>query len=201
VARYWGTITPACEMLGDTALFTDLAQAHGEGRLPRLMSALERTRLSIIDDWGPEPLNAEQRRDLLVEHRKALAAGLVTESASQPRLADTGRANPSPTGSRSTLELRPAVARPASSAMARRLLHRSWTADPKRPVDLPLRLDDAHASPTTPQVQRRNPLTEKKRKKSQGSARVRQRSGNIPSSQPIRILMADCSDTINAVER
>jgi DNA replication protein DnaC len=46
-------------------LFTDLAQARGEGRLPRLMTAIERTRLLIIDDWGPEPLNAEQRRDLL----------------------------------------------------------------------------------------------------------------------------------------
>jgi DNA replication protein DnaC len=46
-------------------LFTDVAQARGEGRLPRLMSALERIRLLIIDDWGPEPLTAEQRRDLL----------------------------------------------------------------------------------------------------------------------------------------
>jgi DNA replication protein DnaC len=27
------------------------------------MRSLERTRLLIIDDWGPEPLNAEQRRD------------------------------------------------------------------------------------------------------------------------------------------
>jgi DNA replication protein DnaC len=46
-------------------LFSDLAQARGEGRLPRLMTTLERTRLLIIDDWGPEPLNTEQRRDLL----------------------------------------------------------------------------------------------------------------------------------------
>src|SRR5215468_3724277 len=46
-------------------LFADLAQARGEGRLPRLMTTLERTSLIIIDDWGPEPLNAEQRRDLL----------------------------------------------------------------------------------------------------------------------------------------
>jgi DNA replication protein DnaC len=46
-------------------LFTDLAQARGEGRLLRLLTTLERTRLLIIDDWGPEPLNAEQRRDLL----------------------------------------------------------------------------------------------------------------------------------------
>src|SRR5437660_6877559 len=33
-------------------LFTDLAQSRGEGRLPRLMTTLERTRLLIIDDWG-----------------------------------------------------------------------------------------------------------------------------------------------------
>lgn len=46
-------------------LFADLAQARGEGRLPRLMTAIERTRLLIIDDWGPEPLNPDQRRDLL----------------------------------------------------------------------------------------------------------------------------------------
>ena len=46
-------------------LLADLAQARGEGRLPRLLSSIERTRLLIIDDWGPEPLTAEQRRDLL----------------------------------------------------------------------------------------------------------------------------------------
>jgi DNA replication protein DnaC len=46
-------------------LFADLATARGEGRLPKLLAMLERTRLLIIDDWGPEPLSAEQRRDLL----------------------------------------------------------------------------------------------------------------------------------------
>ena len=61
-------------------LFIDLAQARGEGRLPRLMSAVERTRLLIIDDWGPEPLNAEQRRDLLeiVDDRYDRGSLLVT---------------------------------------------------------------------------------------------------------------------------
>ena len=61
-------------------LFTDLAQARGEGRLPRLMNALERTRLLIIDDWGPEPLNAEQRRDLLeiVDDRYDRGSLLIT---------------------------------------------------------------------------------------------------------------------------
>jgi hypothetical protein len=33
--------------------------------LPRMLTMLERTKLLIIDDWGPEPLSAEQRRDLL----------------------------------------------------------------------------------------------------------------------------------------
>ena len=46
-------------------LFAELAIARGEGRLARLMATLERTRLLIIDDWGPEPLTADQRRDLL----------------------------------------------------------------------------------------------------------------------------------------
>jgi DNA replication protein DnaC len=61
-------------------LFADLATARGEGRLARLMRRLERTRLLIIDDWGPEPLNAEQRRDLLeiVEDRYNTGSLIIT---------------------------------------------------------------------------------------------------------------------------
>jgi DNA replication protein DnaC len=61
-------------------LFAELATARGEGRLPRMLAMLERTRLLIIDDWGPEPLNAEQRRDLLeiVEDRYEKGSLLVT---------------------------------------------------------------------------------------------------------------------------
>jgi DNA replication protein DnaC len=36
-----------------------------------MLAMLERIRLLIIDDWGPEPLNAEQHRDLLEKHRPA----------------------------------------------------------------------------------------------------------------------------------
>jgi DNA replication protein DnaC len=45
-----------------------------------MLAMLERTRLLIIDDWGPEPLNAEQRRDLLeiVEDRYEKGSLLVT---------------------------------------------------------------------------------------------------------------------------
>ena len=61
-------------------LFADLATARGEGRLARLMTTLERTRLLIIDKWGPEPLNAEQRRDLLeiIDDRDQKGSLLIT---------------------------------------------------------------------------------------------------------------------------
>ena len=61
-------------------LFADLATARGEGRLPRMLAMLERTRLLIIDDWGPEPLSAEQRRDLLeiVDDRYDKGSLLIT---------------------------------------------------------------------------------------------------------------------------
>ena len=61
-------------------LFGELAAARGGGRLPRVLTALERTRLLIIDDWGPEPLTAEQRRDLLeiVEDRYEKGSLLIT---------------------------------------------------------------------------------------------------------------------------
>jgi DNA replication protein DnaC len=61
-------------------LFTDLATARGEGRLARLLTTLERTRLLIIDDWGPEPLTGEQRRDLLeiIDDRDGKGSLLMT---------------------------------------------------------------------------------------------------------------------------
>ena len=61
-------------------LFAELATARGEGRVARLMATLERTRLLIIDNWGPEPLSADQRRDLLeiVEDRYEKGSLLIT---------------------------------------------------------------------------------------------------------------------------
>ena len=71
-------------------LFAELAQARGEGRLARLMTSLERTSLLIIDDWGPEPLNHEQRRDLLeiVDDRYDKRSLLITSQVSFDRLYD-----------------------------------------------------------------------------------------------------------------
>jgi len=61
-------------------LFSELAQARGEGRVSRLLTSIERTQLLIIDDWGPEALTAEQRRDLLeiVDDRCEKGSLLIT---------------------------------------------------------------------------------------------------------------------------
>jgi DNA replication protein DnaC len=61
-------------------LFNDLALARGDGRYARLMRALGGVKLLILDDWGLEPLTAEQRHDMLeiVEDRYGRGATLVT---------------------------------------------------------------------------------------------------------------------------
>ena len=61
-------------------LFSDLALARGDGRYARLIRALGGVKLLILDDWGLEPLAAEQRHDLLeiVEDRYGRGATLIT---------------------------------------------------------------------------------------------------------------------------
>ncbi len=61
-------------------LFDELEMAHGVGRFPRLFRSLTKTDLLILDDWGPDRLNAAQRRDLMeiVEDRYAAGSTLIT---------------------------------------------------------------------------------------------------------------------------
>jgi DNA replication protein DnaC len=61
-------------------LFAALALARGDGRNAKLLRTLARVDLLILDDWGPEQLNAEQRRDLLeiVEDRFDARSILIT---------------------------------------------------------------------------------------------------------------------------
>jgi DNA replication protein DnaC len=61
-------------------LFADLELAHGDGRFPRLFRQLVRTDLLILDDWGPDRLAAQQRRDLMeiVEDRHGAGSIIVT---------------------------------------------------------------------------------------------------------------------------
>jgi DNA replication protein DnaC len=80
-------------------LFAALALARGDGRYARLMRQLAKVDLLILDDWGPEPLTAEQRRDLLeiVEDRYNARSLIITsqvpvdhwyEIVGNPTLAD-----------------------------------------------------------------------------------------------------------------
>ncbi|MCP3468280.1 IS21-like element helper ATPase IstB [Bradyrhizobium sp. CCGUVB23] len=61
-------------------LFATLGLARGDGRYGRLLKALAKPDLLILDDWGPEKLSDEQRRDLLeiIEDRYACRSTLVT---------------------------------------------------------------------------------------------------------------------------
>ena len=61
-------------------MFAELAMGRADGRYPRLFRALTKASLLILDDWGPERLNADQRRDLMeiVEDRHQTATILIT---------------------------------------------------------------------------------------------------------------------------
>lgn len=61
-------------------MFAELEMGRADGRFPRLFRALTRVNLLILDDWGPERLTADQRRDLMeiVEDRYQNAATLIT---------------------------------------------------------------------------------------------------------------------------
>ena len=71
-------------------LLADLAIAHGEARYARLLRSLGRVRLLILDDWGPEPLTANQARDLLeiVEDRYDKGSLIITSQVPVDRWHD-----------------------------------------------------------------------------------------------------------------
>jgi len=60
--------------------FRDLVMAKGDGRYPKLMTALAKTDLLVLDDFGTSTLKDEHRRDLLeiLDDRYALKSTLVT---------------------------------------------------------------------------------------------------------------------------
>ena len=61
-------------------LFAALALARGDGRYAATLRQIARVDLLILDDWGPETLNADQRRDLLeiVEDRHDRRSIIIT---------------------------------------------------------------------------------------------------------------------------
>jgi DNA replication protein DnaC len=80
-------------------LLQELSMAKGDGRYPKLMAALAKTAVLILDDWGLAPLNDEHRHDVLelLEDRHGRGTTLVTsqlpvdhwhEALGNPTLAD-----------------------------------------------------------------------------------------------------------------
>lgn len=71
-------------------LFAALALGRGDGRYGKLLQALARVQLLILDDWGPEPLTPEQSRDLpeIVEDRYGRGSLLITSQVPLDRWYD-----------------------------------------------------------------------------------------------------------------
>ena len=80
-------------------LFEDLSLSKGDGRYLKLLSSLAKADLLVLDDYGLEQLDREQRHDLLeiLEDRHGLKSTLVTsqlpvdhwhEQIGDPTLAD-----------------------------------------------------------------------------------------------------------------
>jgi len=61
-------------------LFEELRIAHGDGSFGKRLSALAKTDLLILDDWGLAPLNQAERNDLLevIDDRVGARATLIT---------------------------------------------------------------------------------------------------------------------------
>jgi len=80
-------------------LFQDLAIAKADGRYDKLLRALARSQLLVLDDWGMAPLTDDQRRDLfeVMEDRYDRGSTLIAaqlpvkhwhETIGDPTLAD-----------------------------------------------------------------------------------------------------------------
>ena len=80
-------------------LFEALAIARGDGRHARMLKAIARTEVLILDDWGLSVLTAMERRDMLevLEDRHGRGSTIVTsqlpvehwhEAVGDPTLAD-----------------------------------------------------------------------------------------------------------------
>ena len=71
-------------------LLADLGVAHGDGRYARMLRAIARAKLLILDDWGPEALAPDQARDVLeiVEDRYDAGSLIITSQAPVDRWHD-----------------------------------------------------------------------------------------------------------------
>ena len=68
-------------------LFAELKLGRGDGRYPRLFRALTKVNLLILDDWGPDILSANERRDLLEILEDRYANVCLANSYYSPQIA------------------------------------------------------------------------------------------------------------------
>ncbi|MDC1174553.1 ATP-binding protein, partial [Bacteriovoracaceae bacterium] len=61
-------------------LLSDLAIARGDGRYEKIMKTLSKVDLLVLDDWGLNKLNEQERRDFLeiMEDRYDLRSTIIT---------------------------------------------------------------------------------------------------------------------------
>ena len=61
-------------------LLSELATARADGRYPRRLESLAKTKVLVMDDWGLTPFSAENRHDLLevLEDRHGVRSTVVT---------------------------------------------------------------------------------------------------------------------------
>ena len=85
-------------------LFADLELAHGDGRFARLFRMLTKANLLILDDWGPDRLNSNQRRDLMeiVEDRYGAGSTLINTTGPVVEMTDATDTKPGQGGQKMT---------------------------------------------------------------------------------------------------
>jgi len=70
-----------------TRLFEELAQARADGSHAVLLRRLAKTQILILDDFGPQPLTANERRELLevLEDRYGVSSTIITSQLDPDR--------------------------------------------------------------------------------------------------------------------
>lgn len=60
-------------------LYDELERSHGDGSFPQLLRSLVKPQLLILDEWGPDPMNQINRRDLreIIDERDGTGSTII----------------------------------------------------------------------------------------------------------------------------
>ena len=139
-------------------LFADLELAHGDGRFTRLFRTLVKADLLILDDWGPDRLTANQRRDLMeiVEDRYGSGSTLITSQLPHDKWHDV-------------------IGEPTfADAILDRIVHNAYRLELDGPSMRKLKATDASKSPQQAEPEARP------------SAKESARNASAPTSKPAK---------------